>query len=159
MQSFEDLRTVASIQYATFQAACVALGLLEDDQEWSSCFTKVVVFSSGIALQTLFAMALLYGGITDPSALWTRFCEHICNDLAHRLRSHEDILVDLQYPHLNYRLYLINQILADFGKSLIDFSLPVPAHNWSCTEGNPLIVAELCYDIMAEATLEVERFA
>ncbi len=38
-RSFEDLRIVDNHLYPTFRAACVALGLLEDDGEWVSCFT------------------------------------------------------------------------------------------------------------------------
>jgi hypothetical protein len=71
-QSFEDLRTIDGIQYPTFQAACLAKGLLEDDQEWINCFTEAVIFSSGYTLRMLFVTALLYGEITDPSGLWSQ---------------------------------------------------------------------------------------
>ena len=45
--SFEHLRTVAGTLYPTFQAACVALGLLEDDREWIDCLTEASVFAAG----------------------------------------------------------------------------------------------------------------
>ena len=35
-RSFEHLRTVNNIVYGTYKEACIARGLLEDDQEWSS---------------------------------------------------------------------------------------------------------------------------
>jgi hypothetical protein len=33
-KSFEDLRTVNGQVHPTFKAACLALGLLEDDNQW-----------------------------------------------------------------------------------------------------------------------------
>ena len=45
--SFEYLRTVAGTLYPTFQAAYVALSLLDDDREWIDCLTKALVFASG----------------------------------------------------------------------------------------------------------------
>ena len=35
--SFENLRTVNNVLHDTFKAACVARGLLEDDDEWIQC--------------------------------------------------------------------------------------------------------------------------
>ena len=67
--SFEDLRTIAGIVYPTFQAACVALGLLEDDREWIDCLTEAAVFAVGAQLRSLFVTALLYGPITEPVTL------------------------------------------------------------------------------------------
>lgn len=34
-KSFAEIRTVSGHEYPTFRAACEALGLLGDDQEWS----------------------------------------------------------------------------------------------------------------------------
>ena len=45
--SFEHLRTVDGTLYPTFQAACVALGLLDDDREWIDCLTEASVFTDG----------------------------------------------------------------------------------------------------------------
>jgi hypothetical protein len=40
--SFEHFRTVDDIDHPTFQAACKALGLLQDDAEWDSACEKHV---------------------------------------------------------------------------------------------------------------------
>jgi hypothetical protein len=40
--SFEHLRTVDDTEHLTFQAACKALGLLQDDAEWDTCMREDV---------------------------------------------------------------------------------------------------------------------
>ena len=40
--SYEDLRTYNNIVYGTFQEACIARGLLEDDQEWDRALSDAV---------------------------------------------------------------------------------------------------------------------
>jgi hypothetical protein len=40
--SFEHLRTVDNTEHLTFQAACRALGLLQDDAEWDTCMREDV---------------------------------------------------------------------------------------------------------------------
>ncbi|KAJ7302750.1 hypothetical protein DFH08DRAFT_662856, partial [Mycena albidolilacea] len=37
-------------------------------------------------LRRLFAVLLLFCDLSDPRKLWEDFCEHICDDLEHRLR-------------------------------------------------------------------------
>ena len=128
-QSFENLRTVDGVICASFQAACSARGLLEDDQEWFSCFAEAVRFSSGYSLRALFGTALVPGRVTDPTVLWNRYADDICDDLPHRLRSMIDISDDLTTPHLDYGLYLLNEVLSDLGKCLQDFNMPLFVHD------------------------------
>ena len=61
-QSYELLRTVEGILHATFKSACIAHGLLGDDEEWARCFAEAVLFSSGRSLRILFTTALLFWG-------------------------------------------------------------------------------------------------
>ncbi|KAH0603160.1 uncharacterized protein H6S33_008164 [Morchella sextelata] len=160
-KSFDDLRTVVGALQRTFKAACLALGLLEDDREWVQCFTEAVLFASGAALRTLFATALLFGDLTDPKALWAEFGNNICDDIPHTLQTNEALAApaDLQDPHLDYGLYLISQILADSNKTLADFDLPPYIHNWHRTAGNEMIAAELRYNQQTELELRNERIA
>ena len=64
-KSFSHLRTVNGIVYDRYQGACVAMGLLEDDQEWIQCFSECITFATGAALRVLFATAVLHGGVID----------------------------------------------------------------------------------------------
>ena len=49
-RSFTDLRTYQDIVYPTFQDACRACGLLEDDGEWSLCLREASEVQSGSSL-------------------------------------------------------------------------------------------------------------
>ena len=125
--SFEHIRTVHGVQHNTFQAACQALGLLEDDTEWIQCFTEASVFSTGYSLRILFVTALLYGNVTDSADLWTRFQANICDDLPRRLPSPlPSQSASVENLHHDYGLYLISRSLSEYGKSLTEFGLPSP---------------------------------
>jgi hypothetical protein len=45
--SFEDLCRVNGVLYSTFHAACLAYGLLEDDNEWRQCLQEAAHMASG----------------------------------------------------------------------------------------------------------------
>ena len=45
--SFEDLRTVRGHLYETFREACLARGLLEDDDEWKMCLREATEMQTG----------------------------------------------------------------------------------------------------------------
>ena len=45
--SFEDLRTVNNVLHDTFKSACVARGLLEDDEEWIQCLREAAIMNTG----------------------------------------------------------------------------------------------------------------
>jgi len=56
--SWEDLHTIDGVLYPTFQQACLALGLLEDDGEWNCCLSDAAGIQTGHQLHYLFAMIL-----------------------------------------------------------------------------------------------------
>ena len=158
-QSFEHLRIVHGIQYPTFTSACIALGLLADDNEWVQCFTEAIIFVSGHGLCSLFVTALLYGNITDPTILWNTFAEGICDDLKSYLSLHPDIVLQPDLPdiHLDYDLHLLQTALAQYGKRLTDFHMPTALGEWERTAGNSLITEELRWNRDNEAVLARER--
>jgi len=45
--SFEHLRTIDGIIHSTFHAACFALGLLENDNEWIQCLGEAGDMQTG----------------------------------------------------------------------------------------------------------------
>ena len=68
--SYEEIRTVNGVLYATFKEACYALGLLEDDKEWDDCLKEASTWGTGTQLRQLFSTILLHCEVVDPGHLW-----------------------------------------------------------------------------------------
>ncbi len=75
--SFENLRTVEGTAHPTFHEACIAMGLIEDDNEWISCFTEASHWTTGTALRELFLSALQFN-LSNANALWERSKTDMC---------------------------------------------------------------------------------
>ena len=156
-QGYEHLRTVDGVVYPNYKAACLALGLFDDNNEWTSCFTEAKEFTSGQGLRQLFVNALIHGDLANPMALWNQFKANVCNDIPHLLRG-RILPPQLENPHEDHGLHLRSKGLAEFDKTLTNFGLPEPVHDWRLEE-NRLIAAELAYDPVVEQRLFDEKFA
>ena len=42
VKSFDELKNVNGVQYMTFSETCLALGLIDDDEEWSRAMQEAV---------------------------------------------------------------------------------------------------------------------
>ena len=155
--SFEHLRTVNGVLYPTFKTACIALGLLEDDNEWTQCLQEASVMQTGSQLRFLFVTILRDCFPAQPEILWNEFKEYICDDLKHALR-HRGIPEPTEEQAYDYGLYLIERILKLSGKSLADYEpMPVSQENWDHQFGNHLILEQRSYDHLEQAQLAEER--
>ncbi|GKE53911.1 hypothetical protein Tco_1489067, partial [Tanacetum coccineum] len=67
--SFPGIRTVNNIVYPTCRAACEALGLLQDDQEWEITLQEAALSATPAELQTLLAYIFAYCDVSDPKKL------------------------------------------------------------------------------------------
>jgi hypothetical protein len=127
--SYQDLRTVRGVEHPTFNAACKALGLLEDDTEWAQCLEEAATFKAPSTLRQLFATVLCFNSVTDAAALWRRFQLELSEDYLHQARQvNPDRQLDAE---------LTDRALRDIGehintlshgaKDLSTFGLPQPA--------------------------------
>ncbi|XP_057482346.1 uncharacterized protein LOC130769157 isoform X2 [Actinidia eriantha] len=139
-RSFECLRTVNNVLHHSFKSACVAMGLLEDDEEWIQCLQEASIMNTGYQLRRLFSVILTQCCPLQPHVLWKQFSVHICDDLAHKIRTLFAIANPIEAQIEDYGLYLLNQLLQESGKCLTDFPpMPQPIRNWSMIVGNRLI--------------------
>ncbi|KAL5730296.1 hypothetical protein ACHQM5_003135 [Ranunculus cassubicifolius] len=69
-KSFEHLKIVGTERFETFKEACIAHGLLEDDEEWAQCLEEASIMKTGHQLRKLFTMILLECNPTQPGVLW-----------------------------------------------------------------------------------------
>ncbi|XP_058791046.1 uncharacterized protein LOC131664174 [Phymastichus coffea] len=58
--SFGDLKTVNNVLYPSFTAACLALGIIEDDDEWSKAMREAVSWMMPKRLRHLFVLILIH---------------------------------------------------------------------------------------------------
>src|SRR5271168_1396472 len=91
LRIFVVLMVVTLFPLPTFHAACLARGLLEDDNEWRQCLQEASHMATGHQLRNLFVTILRDCSPSDPLALWVGFRVHICDDLHHALHSHNII--------------------------------------------------------------------
>ena len=139
-QSEEHLRTVNGVVHPTCKAACVALGLLEDDGEWNQCLQEACQVQVGPSVRRLFAVILAYNSPAHPRALWDEFKHQMCDDLfrwkRHPLNQNSD-----DDEVLDYGLYLIQQHLARESIDLYTIAPDMPQiiGNWNTIQHTPNI--------------------
>jgi hypothetical protein len=68
--SFRDIRTVDGHVHDTYQDACDALGLLDDDKEFIGAIKEVAELASGKLLRRMFAMLLFMNTMSNLVVVW-----------------------------------------------------------------------------------------
>jgi hypothetical protein len=85
-QSYADLRTVNGFVHPSYREACLALGLLGDDQEYADALNEAVAFQGSPQPRMLFRSLLLFTKVGNPGALWESFKDNMIDGFAHRER-------------------------------------------------------------------------
>src|SRR5271163_5010722 len=67
--SFDHLKTVGEVLHPDFKSACVALGLLNSDDEWHHTIEEAAAVQTGSQLRWLFVCILLNCHPADPLKL------------------------------------------------------------------------------------------
>lgn len=110
--SFNDLRTVNGEFCQSFSAACLALGLIEDDDEWKKAMNEVVGWMMPRQLRRLFVRILLHCQPLHPEELWENF----------KVAMSEDYIRYFGMLQGQNKAYVqINSMLRAEGKSFVDF--------------------------------------
>jgi hypothetical protein len=86
-QSFEDLRTFNGTLHPSFYEACLAHGLLENDNEWRDCLLEASLMRTGAHLRHLFSVILKHCEPSRPDVLWIEFRDFLCDDLPRRFQT------------------------------------------------------------------------
>jgi hypothetical protein len=147
--SYEHLRTVDGREHDTFKDACIAMGLLADDNEWHQTLEEAGVWALRQQLRDMFASMLMFCEVTNPKQLWDAHWESLSDDIETMTRrEHADPTVTLSEDALkDCALYEIDQVLMRNGHHLEDFPT-LPKYNYipSVHGGNQLVEEELAYD-------------
>jgi hypothetical protein len=127
-KSYSDLRTVDGDVKETYQQACLARGLLEDDQEWNDCLAQASLSQSVRQLRSLFCVILQFNNPSNPATLWEKFKSELSDDLLYAIKrdfaNWEETVQD-NVSQLR-ALRLIRDFLANSGKSLQEYLLQEP---------------------------------
>ncbi|GFU30357.1 uncharacterized protein TNCV_2205211 [Trichonephila clavipes] len=89
--SFQDIRKVNGQQYPTYKDACLALGLLEDDNQWECMLAEVALNCTAIQIRRLFAIVLTTCFPARAQILWEIHKDSMTDDILHqhRIRCHD----------------------------------------------------------------------
>ncbi|XP_051165710.1 uncharacterized protein LOC127284357 [Leptopilina boulardi] len=79
-KSFEDLCTVNGVFYDTFSSTCLALGLIEDDDEWRRALSDGALWKMPQSLRRLFVRILIHCQPINPHELWNEFKDKFSED-------------------------------------------------------------------------------
>jgi hypothetical protein len=78
--SFNDLKSYHNITYNTFQAACVARGLLNDEVEYLECLREASQSRGGKNLRALLVNILAYNCPSNVARIWNELQEDFIED-------------------------------------------------------------------------------
>ncbi|PIA58111.1 hypothetical protein AQUCO_00500210v1 [Aquilegia coerulea] len=138
--SFESLYSVDGIEHKTYREACIARGLLEDDNEWDKCLEEAVIMKTGHQVRRLFCLILTECNPSRPEILWEKNALKICDDLPYQLKTKFGIQDPSDSDVCDYGLFLMNDYLLESGKTLSDFpNMPLPCKTWNEIVTNRLI--------------------
>jgi len=147
--SYEHLRTVDGTEHNTFKDACIAMGLLLDNNEWHQALEEAGLWALGRQLCDMFASMLMFCEVTNPKKLWDTHWESLSDDIeVMTRRKRDDPIVTLSEDTLKDRaLYEIDQVFICNGHHLEDFpTFPKSNYVPPIHGGNRLVQEELAYD-------------
>ncbi|XP_011858756.1 PREDICTED: uncharacterized protein LOC105556283 [Vollenhovia emeryi] len=82
--SYNELKTVNGELHHTFTSACLALGLIEDDNEWKLAINEASVWMMPKHLRLLFVRILMHCQPVHPKELWEEFKVALSEDYIRR---------------------------------------------------------------------------
>ncbi|XP_067131955.1 uncharacterized protein [Centruroides vittatus] len=147
--SFEALKTVDGHLHPTFQSACKALGLLEDDRHLDSALEEAALCQTPHMIRELFAIILLFCQVSDPLCLWEKYKEYLSEDFKKQLERQGDVDVEHSSDLIFNKCLSVleDAVLSLGGRPLKEYGLPQPIT--SIHFENREYVKETSYDTVA----------
>ena len=112
-KNYRDMRIVQGIEYSSFKTACVARGIVENDQEIQFCFQEAIVSAGASELRRLLVTFLLYNTPTFLDQFWDTFKDELISDYVY-----EGFAVPVA---ITKAMNHINQLLEEEGKTISDY--------------------------------------
>ena len=80
-RNYEEIRTINGVVYSTYKEACFALGILEDDSEWSNALRQVTQWAIDTQLRQFFITIILLYEVGDNKALFDSNWQFMVEDI------------------------------------------------------------------------------
>ncbi|GFV78837.1 ATP-dependent DNA helicase [Trichonephila clavipes] len=150
--SFTALKIVTGVVQPSFQAACKALGLLEDDAHWNSTLEEASISESLNKIRELFAIIL------DPMKLWEKHRDSLSEDVKKQIEAQQgniNLYLDIVY---NQCFILLEDIVISMsGKDLLQFGFLFPSREARSAISNHQYVKERAYDTVHLSKIVAEN--
>ncbi|XP_048604781.1 uncharacterized protein LOC125582235 [Brassica napus] len=156
--SYEDIRTVDGVLYHTYEDACYALGLMDDDKEFIEAIKDASDCSSATYARKLFARMLVSKSLSQPHVVWEATWEYLTDDILYKKRretGRPDMNLTIEQIK-NIALTEIENHLLSNGRSLKKWPHMPKPENFGDYNGNRLIDDELNY-VVEDQLKENER--
>lgn len=146
--SFLDLKTVNCVVHPTFQSACLALGLLEDDAHWDSALEEAALSDHPIKLRDLFTIMLVHCQLSNPFNLWEKHRNSLSEDIKRRLELQLDSeeLINMKDVYNRCLILIENGVMSIGGQSLPQYGLPQPSRSQNILPNREYLI-ETSYDV------------
>ncbi|XP_046966957.1 uncharacterized protein LOC124534968 [Vanessa cardui] len=128
--SFQELRKVNNIVHPTYQAACRARHLLDNDQHWDNALSEASVSDSPQRLRHLFAVMLVFCALSDATQLWHKYQGKLSEDFFRHAQLSTDNHDNerLRESLLNRCLLAIQDIVIYIGGNpILQYGMPEPS--------------------------------
>ena len=118
--SFDMLRMLDGTTYPSYRQACIARGLLEDDNMHRSTLQEAAISESPHSLRNLFAILLTQTSPSNPLELWQQFATELSEDFVHQQNVSTENAENMALQQLQN---ILNEI---DGTGLTTYGLPLP---------------------------------
>lgn len=82
---YSDLKTYNFYLHKTFGEACLARGLIKDDDEWDKCLAEAVEYKMPSVLRNLFVTILIHCAPSHPDHLWLKYKKELSEDFQKKI--------------------------------------------------------------------------
>jgi hypothetical protein len=109
--SFQDIRKENGQQYTTYKDACLALGLLEDDNQWECMLAEAALNCTAKQIRLLFAIVLTTCLPARAETLWDNHKDSMSDDILHQHRTRcNDLTIPFSDAMYNKALIAIEDL-------------------------------------------------
>uniref|UniRef100_A0A8D9B6G9 ATP-dependent DNA helicase n=1 Tax=Cacopsylla melanoneura TaxID=428564 RepID=A0A8D9B6G9_9HEMI len=158
--SFQRLKIVDGIEFPSFHATCLAMGLLEDDSHWDETLREAAVSDSAKKIRELFAVMLVFCQIANPLRLWENHKASLSEDFLFQIEQTNQGLVSSGQMSVVYNKSLVeleDAVLSLCGQSLENYNLPTPVRSSENVITNRIYLSEISYNTSQLRTFVIEK--